>query len=111
LPKRNSRSPRRNGKNLGARLKKVGPHNEDSHRLNIEDNIMINGEIMLTRTLFLVPEEEEEAEEESSHVLHVGRMDIKPLIVQTANRTKEKLTSLRRTGMMLRMRTPEVESH
>jgi hypothetical protein len=32
---------------------------------------------MLMRTLFLVPEVEEEAEEESSHVLHVGRMDIK----------------------------------
>jgi hypothetical protein len=55
--------------------------------------------------LFLVPEVEAEEEEELSHVLHVGRMDTKLLIVQTGNRTKEKLTSLRCRGVMLRMRT------
>ena len=60
---------------------------------------------------FLAPEVEEEAEEESSHVLHVGRMDIKPLIFQTGKWTGEKLTSLRRRGVMLRMKTPKVGSH
>jgi hypothetical protein len=66
---------------------------------------------MMMPTLFLVPEVEEEAEEESSHVLHVGRMDIKPWIVQTGRWTEEKLTSQRRRGVMLRMKTPEVGSH
>jgi hypothetical protein len=50
-------------------------------------------------------------EVESSHVLHVGRMDIKPLIVQTGKRAEEKLTSLRRRGVMLRMKTLGVGSH
>jgi hypothetical protein len=72
---------------------------------------MISEEIMLMQMIFLVPEVEEEAEEESSHVLHVGRMDTKPLIIQTGKWTEEKLTSLRRRGVMLRMRTLEVGSH
>jgi hypothetical protein len=38
---------------------------------------------------------------ESLHVSHVERMDIKPLTVQTGNQTEEKLTSLKRRGMML----------
>ena len=42
---------------------------------------MINAEIMLMQTLFLTLEVKVEEEEELSHVLHVGRMDIKPLIV------------------------------
>jgi hypothetical protein len=66
---------------------------------------------MLTPTLFLVPEVEEEAEEESSHVSHVERTDIKLLIVQTGNRTEEKLTSLRRRGVMLRMKMQIAEDH
>jgi hypothetical protein len=49
--------------------------------LSREGNRMINEEIMLTQTLFLVPEVVVEEEEESSHVLHVGRMDIKLLTV------------------------------
>ena len=57
---------------------------------------------MLMPTLFLIPEVGEEAEEESSHVLHVGRMDTKPVISQTRNRTEEKLTSLRNRGEMLK---------
>jgi hypothetical protein len=57
---------------------------------------------MLTPTHFLVPEVEEEAEEELSHVLHVEKMDTKPLTVQTGRWTEEKLTSLRRRGVMLR---------
>jgi hypothetical protein len=64
LPRRSSRSPRRNGRNLGARLKKVEPHSEDSHRLNREDNRMISREIMLMQTLFLVLEVEVGEEEE-----------------------------------------------
>jgi hypothetical protein len=64
LPRRNTRSPRRNGRNLRVKLKEVKPHREDNHRLNKEDGIMSKEEIMLTRTLFLVPEVEEEAEVE-----------------------------------------------
>jgi hypothetical protein len=64
---------------------------------------------MLTPMFFLVPEVEEEAEEESSHVLHVGRTDIKPLIVQIGKWTEVKLTSLRRRGMMLRMKMQTME--
>jgi hypothetical protein len=79
--------------------------------LNREGSILSRREIMLTRIVFLVPEVGEEAEEESSHVLHVGRMDTKLLIVQTGKQTREKLTSLRCTGVMLRMRTPEVGGH
>jgi hypothetical protein len=42
--------------------------------LNREDNIMSKKEIMLMQQLFLVPEVEEEAEVELSHVSHVGEM-------------------------------------
>jgi hypothetical protein len=49
--------------------------------LSREGNRLISEVIMLTRTLFLVPEEGEEAEEESSHVLHVGRMGTSHLSV------------------------------
>ena len=59
---------------------------------------------MLMPTLFLIPKAGEEAEEESSHVLHVGRTNIKLLTIQTGKWTGEKLTSLRRRGMMLRMK-------
>ena len=72
---------------------------------------MISEEDMLNPTLLLVPEVEEEAVEELSHVSHVERTDTKSLIVQTGNQTEEKLTSLRRRGVMLRMKTPEVASH
>ena len=72
---------------------------------------MISEEIMLMQTLFLVLEVEAEEEEESSHVSHVGKMDTRLLTIQTGKRTEEKLTSLRHRGMMLRMKTPGVESH
>jgi hypothetical protein len=84
----------------------VVPHRKD-HTLNNEGSIMSIREIMLRQILLLVPE----VEEESSHVLHVGRMDIKSLIVQIGKWTEEKITSLRCRGVMLRMKTPEVESH
>jgi hypothetical protein len=73
------------------------------------DSIMNSEEIMLMQTLFLVPEVGEEAEVESSHVSHVERMDIKQLTVQTGKRMEEKLTSLKRRGVMLRMKTRKVE--
>jgi hypothetical protein len=92
-------------------LKEVEPHSEDNNMLSRGDNIQSKVAIMLTQTLFLIPEVGEEAEEESSHVLHVGRMDTNSLIVQTRKWTEEKLTSLRLKGVMLRMKTPEVGSH
>ena len=47
--------------------------NECSRQNRVEDTLML--------ILFLVPEAEEEAEEESSHVTHVGKMDIRQLTV------------------------------
>ena len=63
MPRRNSRSPRRNGRNLRVELKEVGPHRE-GHMLNNEGSITSREEIMLTTTLFLVLEVEEEEEVE-----------------------------------------------
>jgi hypothetical protein len=57
-------SPRRNGRNLSVKLREEEPHNEDSNMLNKEDSKMISEEIMLTQTLFLVLEVEEEVEVE-----------------------------------------------
>jgi hypothetical protein len=64
LPRTNTRSPRRTGRNLRLELRKVEPHSEGSHMLNKEGNIMSREEIMLTTTLFLVLEVEEEEEVE-----------------------------------------------
>jgi hypothetical protein len=52
----NIRSPRRTGRNLRLELREVEPHSED--------NILSREEIMLTTTLFLVLEVEEEEEVE-----------------------------------------------
>ena len=60
---RDIRSPKRNGRNLRVNLREVGPHSE-GHTLNREGNIQSRGEIMLTTTLFLVLEVEEEEEVE-----------------------------------------------
>jgi hypothetical protein len=109
LPKKEHISPRRNGGNLRIRWKGAKPHNRGSNMLSQGDNILSRVADMLTRTLFLVLEVEVEAEEESSHALHVERMDTKPLIVHTRNRTEEKLTSLRRRGVMLRTKMQTVE--
>jgi hypothetical protein len=43
---------------------------------------MISKADMLMRIRFLVPEVEEEVEEELSHVSHVGKMDTRPLTAQ-----------------------------
>ena len=72
------------------------------------DSKLISKEITLTPTQFLVPEVEEEVEEELSHVLHVGKTVIKPWTVQRGRWTEEKLTSLRRRGVMSKMKTLEV---
>jgi hypothetical protein len=72
---------------------------------------MISKEDMLMPIHFLVPEVEEEVEEELSHVLHVGKTDTKPWTVQRGKWTEEKLTSLRRRGVMWKMKTLEVGSH
>jgi hypothetical protein len=56
LPKTNIRSPRNTGRNLRLVLREVEPHSED--------NIMSREEIMLTTTLCLILEVEEEEEVE-----------------------------------------------
>jgi hypothetical protein len=56
LPRINIRSPGKNGRNLRLELREVEPHSED--------NILSREEIMLTITLFLVLEVEEEEEVE-----------------------------------------------
>jgi hypothetical protein len=55
LLRRNTKNPRRNGRNLKVRSREVEPHSEDRHTLNRGDNIMSSEEIMLMQTLFLVP--------------------------------------------------------
>jgi hypothetical protein len=104
LPRINSRSPRRSGRDLRVNLKEVEPHSED-HMLNRKGSKMISEEITLMQTLFLIPEVEEEAEEESSHATHVGRMGIKKLTVQTGRKMEEKLTSPRCRGELLKQKT------
>ena len=64
LPRKNSRSPRRNGRNLRLAQREVEPHSEGNNFLNREGSIMSREEIMLTTTLFLVLEVEEEEEVE-----------------------------------------------
>jgi hypothetical protein len=63
LPKINTRSPRRNGRNLKEKLKEVEPHRE-GHMLNSEERKMDREEDMLIIIGFLVPEVEEEEEVE-----------------------------------------------
>ena len=63
MPKINTRSPRRSGRNLRVELREVEPHRE-GHMLNREGSIMNREEIMLTTTLFLILEVEEEEEVE-----------------------------------------------
>jgi hypothetical protein len=108
LPRINTRSPRRNGRDLRVRLKEVEPHSEDNNMLSRGDRIMSREEIMLTQILFLVLEVEEEAEVESSHATRVERMDTRQLTIQIGRRIVEKLTSPRRRGVMWRMKTHKV---
>jgi hypothetical protein len=64
LPRKEPRSPRTTRRNLRHRQKGVEAHSERSDMLNREDNILRREEIMLTKTLFLVLEVEEEEEVE-----------------------------------------------
>jgi hypothetical protein len=84
-------------------LKEVEPHKE-GHTLNRKGNIMSREDIMLTQTLFLVLEVEEEEEVESSHVSHVEKMGIGHSSVQRKRRTLEKLTSPKHRSRMLRLK-------
>jgi hypothetical protein len=92
LPRRNIKSPRRNGRNLRVKLREVEPHREDN-MLNREGSIQSRVEDMLMAILFLVPEVEEEAEVELSHASHVERMGTSHSTVQRKRRIVEKLTS------------------
>ena len=85
-------------------LSKASTLNSECSRKNrVEDMPML--------ILFLVPEVEEEVEEESSHATHVGRMDTKKLTIQTRRKMEEKLTSPRHKGKVLRQRMMKVEYH
>jgi hypothetical protein len=64
LPRTITRSLERNGRNLRHEQRQVEPHSEGNHMLNREDNIMSREEAMMTTTLFLVLEVEEEEEVE-----------------------------------------------
>jgi hypothetical protein len=110
LPKKERRSPRRIGRDLREKLKGVEPHSRGSKMLSQGGSMMISKVDMLMPTPFLVPEVEVEVEVESSHVLRVGKTDKRPLTVQRGKSTEEMLTSWRRRGKTLRMRTLEVES-
>jgi hypothetical protein len=77
--------------------------------LNREENIQRREEIMLTQTLFLVPEVEEEEEVASSHVSHVGKLGTGHLSVQRRRRTLGKLTSSKRRSRMLKQKTQKTE--
>jgi hypothetical protein len=80
----------------GEELREVEPHSRDGKILSRGGSKMISKEDMLMPIHFLVPEVEEEVEEELSHVSHVVKTVIKPWTVQRGRWTEEKLTSLRR---------------
>ena len=63
MPRTNIRSPRKTRRNLRLKQREVEVHSM-GNMLNIEDNILSREEIMLTITLFLVLEAEEEEEVE-----------------------------------------------
>jgi hypothetical protein len=110
LLKIDSRNLRTTGRSLRREQKEVEVHSEVS-TLNSEGSRQNKAEDTLTRTHFLVPEVEEEAEEESSHVTHVGKMDTRQLTVQIGRQIKEKLTSPKHRGEMLRKKTQKTEGH
>jgi hypothetical protein len=64
LPRKESKSPRKTGKSLILIQREVEPHSEGRNTLSREGSILSKEEIMLTTTLFLVLEVEEEEEVE-----------------------------------------------
>jgi hypothetical protein len=92
------------GRSLRLEQKEVEVLSEDN-TLNNEGSKQNRMEDTLITILFLVPEVEEEAEEESSHAIHVGKMDTRRLIVQTERRMEVKLTLLRHKGKLLKQKT------
>ena len=105
MPKNELKNPRRSGRSLREKMKEVEPHNRGSNMLSREGSKMISKEDMLTPIHFLVPEVEEEVEEELSHVSRVVKTVIKSWTVQRGGWTEVKLTSLRRSrGVMSRAR-------
>jgi hypothetical protein len=64
LPRIELRSPGKIGRNLQLEQREVEPYSEGIHMQNREGNILSREEIMLTTTLFLVLEVEEEEEVE-----------------------------------------------
>jgi hypothetical protein len=99
LPRKTSKSLRRIGRDLKEKLREVEPHSRGSKMLSQGGSKMISKEDMLMQIHFLVPEVEEEAEEELSHVSRVVKTVIKPWTVQRGRWTEEELTSLRRRGV------------
>ena len=81
MPKNELKNPRRSGRSLREKLKEVEPHSRGSNMLSRGGSKRISREDMLMPTHFLVPEAEEEAEEELSCASHVVKTDIKPWTV------------------------------
>jgi hypothetical protein len=106
-----TQKPKEDWKRPQGKAERGGTSQQSSKMLSRGGSKMISREDMLTPTHFLVPEVEAEVEEELSHVSHVVKTDTKPLTVQRGRWTEEKLTSLRRRGVTLRMKTLEVGSH
>jgi hypothetical protein len=111
LFKNECRSPRRIGKGLRVELREVVPRSRGSKMLSQGGSKMVSRVDMLMRIPFLVPEVEEEAEEELSLVSHVVKMDIKPLTVRREKWTEEELTLLRHRGVTWTAKMRTAESH
>jgi len=99
LPKKEFRSPRRMGEDLREKLRGVEPHSRGSKILSRGGRKRNSREDMQMPTHFLVPEAEEEAEEELSRVSRVVKTAINQWIVQRGKWTEEKLTLLRHRGV------------
>jgi hypothetical protein len=110
LPKIGSRNPRTIGRSLRLERKEVEVHSE-ANTPNIEGSRQNRAEDTLIITPFLVPEVGEEAEVESSHATHVGKMDTRQLTVLIGRRMEEKLTSSKHRGEMLKQKTQKTEGH
>jgi hypothetical protein len=89
-------------------LREVEVHRE-GNTLSKENNILSREEDMLTTTLFLIPEVEEEEEVEQSLASHVGKMGKSLMSFLRKRRTMEKLTSPRHRGEMLRQKMQKAE--